>query len=86
MVVVVDLRVTEEVVLEEFDFNRGVHLRMSWLWDRYDDLMVAQMYEVVVMVYMLHLVTCNLSVNKSHVNIDAQYMWLFSSLDDTSWA
>lgn len=29
MAVVRDLGFTEEVVLEEFDFNRGVHLRMS---------------------------------------------------------
>lgn len=43
MVVVWDLGVTEVVVLKEFDFNRGVHLRMSWLRDRYDELVEAQM-------------------------------------------
>lgn len=37
-----DLGVFEEVVLKEFDFNRGVHLRMSWLWDRYEEHVTTQ--------------------------------------------
>lgn len=58
MTIVRDLGVTDEVVLKEFDFNRGVHFRMYRLWGRYTELVKAQMYEVVAMVYMLHLVTC----------------------------
>lgn len=60
MVVVRDLRVFEEVVLKEFGFNRGGHLRMSWLRDMYDELVEACMYEAAIMVYMLFLVVCTL--------------------------
>lgn len=34
---------------------------------------------------MLHLVTCTLFADKSHVYIDAQYLWLFSRLEHISW-
>lgn len=43
------------------------------------------MYVVADKVYMLHLVACTLFAEKSHVYIDARYMWLFISLDDTNW-
>lgn len=43
-------------MLEEFNFNRGAHLHMSWLRDRYDELEEAHMYEAFARVYMLHLV------------------------------
>lgn len=79
-----DLGVSKEVVLKEFDFNMGVHLRMSWLWDMYEELVAAYRYEVVSRVYMLHLVACTLFIYKSGVYINARYMWLFSSLDVTS--
>lgn len=62
MMAVRDLGVFEEVVLEEFEFTRGVHLRLSWLRDRYDELVKAQMFEAPARVYMLHLVTCTLFV------------------------
>lgn len=83
--VVRDLGVSKEAMVEEFDFNRGTHLRMSWLRDRYEELVTAQMYEVVVRVYILHLVVCTLFVDKSGVYIEVRYMWMFSSLDDTNW-
>lgn len=56
MVVVQDLGFTEEVVLEEFEFKRGTHLHISFLRDRYDGLVGAQMYEITARVYILHLV------------------------------
>lgn len=31
----------KEIVLEEFDFNSGGHLRMSWFRDRYNELVEA---------------------------------------------
>lgn len=74
MVALRDLGVTEEVVLDGSDFNKGDHLRMSWLQNRCDKLVEAHMYEVVARVYMLHLVTCTLFADKSHVYIDARYM------------
>lgn len=81
-----DLGVSEVVMLKEFDFDRGFHLRMFWLRDMYEELVVTWMYEVVAMVYMLHLVACTLFSNKSSVYINARYMWMFSSLDVTNWA
>ena len=84
MVVVRDLGVIEDIVLEEFEINRGAHLRISWLQDSYDELGGAHMYETSTRVYMLHLVACTLFADKSHIYIDAQYMWLFTRLDDTS--
>lgn len=84
MVVVRDLGVTEEVVLKEFYFNKGAYLQMYWLRDRYDELVETQMYEVTARVYILHLVACTLFTYKSHVYIEAQYMWLLSSLDNIS--
>ncbi|CAL5190516.1 unnamed protein product [Lathyrus oleraceus] len=66
-----DLGVSKAVVLEGFGFNRGVHLCMSWLQDRYEELVVAPSYEVVVRVYMLYLVVCTLFADKSGVYIDA---------------
>lgn len=84
MVVLRDLGVSKEVVLEEFEFNSGNHIRMSWLHDGYDELVQAKMYEVAAKMYMLHLVTCTLFTNKSDVYIDARYVWLFNSVDDTS--
>ncbi|CAL5190747.1 unnamed protein product [Lathyrus oleraceus] len=70
MVVVRDLGVTEEAVLEEFDFNRGAHLQMFLLQDRQEEPVDARMYEASARVYMLHLVTCTLFADKSHVYID----------------
>ena len=69
--VVRDFGVSEEVVLEELDFNMIAHLRMYWLRDRYEELVVAQMYEFSARVYMLHLVACTLFADKSGVYIDA---------------
>lgn len=80
-----DLGVIEEAVLEEFEFNRGAHLQVFWLRDRYYELVEAQMYEPTTRVYMLHLLTCTFFANKSVVYIDARYMWLLSNLDDTNW-
>lgn len=80
-----DLGVSEEDVQKEFGINRGARLRMSWLQKTYDELVVAGSYEVAARVYMLHLVACTLFVDKSGVYTDAQYVYLFSSLDVTSW-
>lgn len=59
---------------------------MSWLHDKYHKLVEARMYEVVARVYTLHLEACMLFADKYHVYIDIRYMWLFISLNDTSWA
>ena len=47
MIVAQDFGVSEVDVQKEFTFNRGTHLRMSWLWQTYDELVVARSYEVV---------------------------------------
>lgn len=44
------------------------------------------MYEAAARVYTLHLVGCIILADKSHVYIDAKYMWLFNSLEHCSWA
>lgn len=59
---------------------------MSWLRDRYIELVEALINEASRKVYMLHLATCILLADKSHVYIDVLYIWLFSSLDHTIWA
>lgn len=74
LTVVRDFGVSKEVVLEEFDFNRCAHLRMSSLQDRHKELVSVQMYEVASRVYMLHIVACTLFADKSSVYIDAWYM------------
>ncbi|XP_058783870.1 uncharacterized protein LOC131658613 [Vicia villosa] len=81
-----DLGVIEEADLEEFDANRGYHIRMSWLRNRYDEFVEAMMYDTTITVYMLHLVACTLFADTSHVYIDAQYMWFFINLKINSWA
>lgn len=81
-----DLGVSEPVVKNEFDINRGVHLHMYWFRNTHDKLVATGSYEVVAMVYMLHLVACTLFVDKSGVYFDARYMCLFNSLEVTSWA
>ena len=43
-------------------------------------------YEAAARVYMLHLVTYTPFEDNPSVYIDARYVWLFSSLDVTSWA
>lgn len=62
----------------------GVDFRLSWLRDRYAELVVQSMYEVAARVYMLHLVRYTNLMDKSHVYIDARYMWLFSNLNHVS--
>lgn len=62
---------SEEDVQKEFSFNRGVHVRMSWLRTTYYELVAARSYEVVAGIYMLHLVACTLFTDKSGVYIDA---------------
>ncbi|XP_058767723.1 protein MAIN-LIKE 1-like [Vicia villosa] len=79
--VVEDLEVDEDEVLEEFSCNRGLHLWMYWLRERYDELVAAERYEVAARAYMLHLMVCILSADKSGVYIDDCYLWMFSSLD-----
>lgn len=83
MIVAQDFGVSEAGVLKEFTFNRGAHLRMFWLRHTYGELVVARSYEVVARLYMLH---HTLFADKSGVYIDAWYVFLFSSLDITSWA
>lgn len=39
-----DLGVSQDVVLKAFDFNKGSHLWMFWLQDRYEELVEAHMY------------------------------------------
>ncbi|XP_058734119.1 protein MAIN-LIKE 2-like [Vicia villosa] len=81
-----DLRVIKESMLEEFKFNRGTHIWITWLRDLYHNLVEAHKYETAARTYMLHLVACILFVDKSRVYNDAQYLWLFSSVEHTSWA
>lgn len=75
-----DLGVTKEHVIEDFWVNMGAHFRLSWLRDRYDELVRQSMYEAAARVYMLHLIGCIMLMNKSHVYIDTKYIWLISSL------
>lgn len=61
---------------------RSLHLsRLYMIWD-----LLRRTYEATSCVYMLHLVAWTIFVDKSHIYIDAQYMWLFSNLDHASWA
>lgn len=53
--------------MKELSFNRSSHLRMSWLRERYEELVADQSYEVANRVYMLHLVPCTLFADKSGV-------------------
>lgn len=50
------LRITEHYVIDDFRFMRGVHYRLSWLRDRYKELVHQGMSEAAARVYMLHLV------------------------------
>lgn len=84
LTVALDLGVSKEVVLEEFGFNQGAHIRMSWLQDRYEELVAAHSYEVINRMYLLHLVARTLFMDKSDVYIDVRYVWLFCSLYVTS--
>lgn len=43
------------------------------------------MYEAYVRVYMLHFLGCNILAYKSHVYIDARYIWLFINLNHVRW-
>lgn len=52
MIVVQNLGITNEQVIKEFRFNRGAHFRLSWLRDRYDDLVHHGMYEETAKVNM----------------------------------
>lgn len=45
----------------------GVDFHLSWLWNRYKDLVHRGMYEAAARVYMLHLVGCIILADKSHV-------------------
>lgn len=74
MTAIHDLGVTKAKVLEDFRFNKSVHFLISWLRDRYVELVQHSMYEVVARVYMLHLVGCTILADKSHVYINAKYM------------
>lgn len=40
-----DLGVSEAEVQKEFTFNRDAHLRMSFLWQTYDELVEVENYE-----------------------------------------
>lgn len=79
--IVQDLRVTEEQVTNEFRTMRGAHFRISWLRDRYKDLVHQGMYEEATSVYMLNLVGSTILADKSHVHIDAACIFLFSRLE-----
>lgn len=43
---------------------------MSWLLERYDELVMTRSYVVSIRVYMLHLVACTLFMDKSGIYID----------------
>lgn len=86
MGVVHGLGVTHAHVIYEFRFNIGAHFRLSYLRDRYVDIVHQGMYEASARVYMLHLVGCTILADKSHVYINMKYMWLFSFLEHCSWA
>ncbi|XP_058733748.1 protein MAIN-LIKE 2-like [Vicia villosa] len=81
-----DLEVTQETVYDEFSYNRGLHLRMSWLMDSYHEYVAAQRYQAAARAYMLHIMTCSLFADKSGNYIDVWYLCLFSSLDTPTWA
>lgn len=81
-----DFRVSDVAVQEDFGVNKGAHLCMSWLQKMYNELVVDESYEVAARAYMLHIITCTLFADKSDVYIDAQYVCLFSRLEETSWA
>lgn len=68
-------------VIDEFKFMSSAHFCLSWLWDRYDELVHRGMYEADTRVYMLHFVGCTILTYRSHVYIDVKYMWLFNSLE-----
>ncbi|XP_058754186.1 protein MAIN-LIKE 2-like [Vicia villosa] len=80
------LRVIVESVIKVFIFMRGAHFLLSWLRDRYGELVGHGMFEEAFRVYMLHLVGCTFLADKSHVYINAKYMWLFNRLEHCSWA
>lgn len=65
-----DLQVPEDVVLADFDANKGFHLWIYWLRERYQELVGAERYEVVARAYTPHLMVCTLFVNNSGVYID----------------
>lgn len=71
--------------MNEFKFNKGAYFLISWLRERYTTLVDASMYEVATRVYMLHLVGCNIIVDKSHVFIDAICMSLFTDFHHVNW-
>lgn len=64
-------------MIEKFRTIRYAHFHLSWIHNRYKDLVRQGMYEMVSRVYMLHLVVCTVLVDKYHVYIDVQYMWMF---------
>lgn len=84
--VVEDLQVTDVIMLKKFDFDKGAHLHMSWLRDKYHEFVETHMYKAPTRAYMLHLMVCSLFADKSHVYINARYVWLFRSLESSSWA
>ena len=59
---------------------------LSWLRERYNEFLLAEMYEDAARVYMLYLVVCTVLADKSHNYIDVRYVWLFCDLNHANWA
>lgn len=70
--VVHDLGVTKEQVINEFMTNMCANFCLSWLRDKYGELVHQSMNEVNAKVYMIHLVGFTILTDKFHVYIDAK--------------
>lgn len=66
------LWVTRGLVFEKFRANRDVHFHLSWLRDKYKNMVEHD-------IYVLHLVICTILADKSHVYIDVTFISLFSN-------
>jgi len=56
------------------------YVRLSWLWDIYEDCCAHKAWECAVRAYLLHLVGCTIFVDKSVTFISISYLLLFNNL------
>lgn len=72
--------------MEEFELNRSVCFRFSWLQGTYVSMVKHFMYQEATRVYLLHLIGCTILENKLHVYIDVRYIDMFIVFVFHSWA
>jgi len=59
---------------------RGVHVRLSWLRDIYEECCAQEAWECVANAYLLHLLGYTIFADKSATSVFTSYLLLFNNL------